>query len=306
MGSCKVGTIRENATTANNFRAPPPIKSEPEAANFPHQQYDFSTESKLFTPPVSYPEAPKDMYYQVPEKTGPSPPPKPIFPWEAHAPKATRVFPTYKAPSPPPVMEKAPSSATEATEAAEDGPPTPPQPEGDPWNAFNRGNAWDEVPEIERYVQAVSQARKGKLQVLHHTPSTQATSEPLTSPPIQQDTRRPSMKLTDFPTEIERPSLPVTPAPIRRPSFWGEERDALGELPAAEGVPKQSDWVCSAIPSILTLQLILCSILILPTLEPRCPAGGTSTKTIRGPREWTTGAGTQRSPQERNAGIGQC
>lgn len=50
------------------------------------------------------------------------------------------------------------------------------------------------------------------------------------------------MKLTDFPTEIERPSLPVTPAPVRRPSFWGAERDALGDLPGAEGVPSQSEW----------------------------------------------------------------
>jgi hypothetical protein len=59
--------------------------------------------------------------------------------------------------------------------------------------------------------------------------------------------RRHSMKLTDFPTELERPSLPVTPAPIRRPSFWGEERDEDGELPAAEGVPSQEDWVLLSI-----------------------------------------------------------
>ncbi len=50
------------------------------------------------------------------------------------------------------------------------------------------------------------------------------------------------MRLTDFPTEFERPSLPVTPAPVRRPSFWGAERDAQGDLPAAEGVPDQSEW----------------------------------------------------------------
>lgn len=50
------------------------------------------------------------------------------------------------------------------------------------------------------------------------------------------------MKLTDFPTELERPSLPVTPAPVRRPRFWGDERDEEGELPAAEGVPAQTDW----------------------------------------------------------------
>jgi hypothetical protein len=34
----------------------------------------------------------------------------------------------------------------------------------------------------------------------------------------------------------------VTPAPIRRPSFWGDDRDEAS-LPAAEGVPKQEDWV---------------------------------------------------------------
>jgi hypothetical protein len=57
-------------------------------------------------------------------------------------------------------------------------------------------------------------------------------------------------KLTDFPSEVDRPSLPVTPAPVRRPKFWGvgEPGTGLGEddeeLPAAEGVPVQSDWVC--------------------------------------------------------------
>jgi len=74
--------------------------------------------------------------------------------------------------------------------------------------------------------------------------NTAATSEAILSPdaaPAPQE-RRPSMRLTDFPTEIERPSLPVTPAPVRRPSFWGEERDEAGELPAAEGVPKQEHW----------------------------------------------------------------
>lgn len=265
---------------ANQIRAPPPTKSEPEAANFPNQQYDFSRESTLFTPPARYPDAPKDMYYQVPERAAPSPPPKAIFPWEAHAPKATRVFPTYKAPSPPPLLEKVSPEATETSEAIQESPPAPPQAENDPWNSFSRGNAWDEVPEIERYVQAVSQARKGKIQILHHTPSPQATSEPLASPPTQDTPRRPSMKLTDFPTEIERPSLPVTPAPIRRPSFWGEERDELGQLPAAEGVPKQSDWVRSAIPSVLTFQLMLCSILIVSTLESRRQARRTPATAI--------------------------
>ena len=241
------------------------------------------------------------MYYQVPEKTGPSPPPKPIFPWETHAPKPTRVFPTYKAPSPPPVLEKALSTATETTTVTDEGPPTPPQTEGDPWNAFNRGNAWDEVPEIERYVQAVNQARKGKIQVLHHTPSAPGESEPLMSPPIQDPNRRPSMKLTDFPTEIERPSLPVTPAPIRRPSFWGEERDELGELPAAEGVPKQADWVRKALPSIISFQFLLCSILISATIESRRQTRGAPTETVRSVGERAARAAGKRPAQEGDA-----
>jgi glycogenin glucosyltransferase len=246
------------------------------------------------------------MYYQVPERTGPSPPSKQIFPWEAHAPKATRVFPTYKAPSPPPIMETVPSAVTAASERVQESPPTEPQTEGDPWSSFTRGNAWDELPEIERYVQAVNQARRGKIQVLHHTPAEQTTSEPLTSPPIPEGDRRPSMKLTDFPTEIERPSLPVTPAPIRRPSFWGEERDELGELPAAEGVPKQSDWVRNAIPRIMTFQLLFYSILILTILEPRRQARGTPTTAVRGLGEWTTSPRSQGSSQQRNAGIRKC
>src|SRR5271154_3815591 len=98
------------------------------------------------------------------------------------------------------------------------------------WQTY--GNAWDDMPEIERYVQALAQHRRGPVQVLHQTARAGGSND-----------RRPSMKVTDFPTEIERPSLPVTPAPIRRPSFWGEERDELGQLPAADGVPKQEEWV---------------------------------------------------------------
>lgn len=58
--------------------------------------------------------------------------------------------------------------------------------------------------------------------------------------------------MTDFPSEDDRPSLPVTPAPIRRPKFWGGGAPGIGledeeddeRLPTAEGVPGQSDWVC--------------------------------------------------------------
>jgi glycogenin glucosyltransferase len=44
----------------------------------------------------------------------------------------------------------------------------------------------------------------------------------------------------------------VTPAPVRRPSFWGDENEPLdstkeghtNSLPTAEGVPSQTEWVC--------------------------------------------------------------
>ncbi|KAK5046214.1 hypothetical protein LTR84_008357 [Exophiala bonariae] len=239
-------------------RAPPPTDSKPEAANFPTTIYDFNSNTDLFQPPASYPEAPKDMWYEVPKQEPQPQKLKQIFPWESRAPKPTRVFPQSKAPSPPPTIEPEPEpqaptateeevdttgppSTTTASDITEASTPTPIAPPIDPWAAFeSRTNAWDDMPEIERYVQAFSQARKGKLQVLHHTPSPRNAPG---VPSVDNEQRRPSMKLTDFPTEIERPSLPVTPAPIRRPSFWGEERDQLGNLPPAQGVPKQEDWV---------------------------------------------------------------
>ena len=184
------------------------------------------------------------MWYELPPKPRVEPKPKPIFPWEGKAPKATRVFPQPKPPSPPPEpvsapepeLEAAPSTTTSDTLEPEptETPPTMASP--DPWAGFqSRSNAWDDVPEIERYMQALQGPRKAKIQVLHNTVLPQGRQQP--------EDRRQSTKLTDFPTEVERPSLPVTQAPIRRPSFWGEERDEQGNLPAAEGVPKQEDWV---------------------------------------------------------------
>jgi hypothetical protein len=51
------------------------------------------------------------------------------------------------------------------------------------------------------------------------------------------------MRVTDFPSEIERPSLPVTPAPIHRPPALGSPDEYTSDqLPAAKGVPNQEDW----------------------------------------------------------------
>ena len=220
---------------------PPPANSRPEAANFPSNIYSMSEDPNLFQPPAAYPEPPRGMYYEVPTTPPAGDRPKPIFPWESSQPKPTRVFPDEL--SRVPSSDAVPSvTSDDHTQTETASPPTPvvqaTSPE--PFASFSRTNAWDEMPEIERYISSLPQNRRGKLRIILNASATQGGI----LPPDAEDraARRPSMKLTDFPTEIERPSLPVTPAPVRRPSFWGEERDAAGELPGAEGVPAQSEW----------------------------------------------------------------
>ena len=219
---------------SNVNREPPPQDSKPEAQNFPSTHYEMSSDKTPFKAPEKYPEPPKGMYYEVP-KTPTYQRPAPIFPWEKDQPKPSRVFAEDNE------IVRPSSSASTITEERDE-PVTPRTPTvsvttTDPWSSFNsRGNAWDDIPEIERYIGALQKNRKGNIQVLQGY----GMAVPQVSSP---GGRRPSMRLTDFPTELERPSLPVTPAPVRRPSFWGDERDEEGELPAAEGVPTQEDWV---------------------------------------------------------------
>jgi len=226
---------------------PEPADSMPEASNFPATHYDMSADPTPFKAPERYPDPPKDMYYEVP-KTPTYQKPAPIFPWELNAPRASRVFPEDNdvgAPEPPNLIDPGPAPTDEEKPEDKSAPVTPTTPTiqltpADPWQTYTRGNAWDDIPEIERYIGSLQKNRKGNIQVLQ---GYGAGIAEVSSP----GARRQSMKLTDFPSELERPSLPVTPAPIRRPSFWGEERDADGELPAAEGVPSQEDWVLLSI-----------------------------------------------------------
>ena len=178
------------------------------------------------------------MYYKVPKPTPAIERPPPLFPWEQHQAKPTRVFADDKHPSPEPSLSVNTDNDTQTGTVS---PSTPTiHVTSEPFASYSRTNAWDEMPEIERYISNLPQNRRGKIQVLMNNST---TSDGILSPAIEDPShRRPSMKLTDFPTEIERPSLPVTPAPVRRPNFWGQERNAVGDLPVAEGVPKQEDW----------------------------------------------------------------
>ena len=186
----------------------------------------MSHDRSLFQAPPT-PEPPQGLHYEQPK-----PSLKPIFPWESRARKPTRVF-AEDLPPPPAPEPVATPTGTETSTTAESGSPTVTSP-----GALSTANAWDNNPAIMKYVSGMSQNRQTKFQNILSENTT-----PLTSPPVtEHNTERRPSKVTDFPTEIERPSLPVTPAPVHRRSFWGAERDEAGALPAAEGVPEQSEW----------------------------------------------------------------
>lgn len=232
--------------------------------NFPLTHYEMSRDTKPFIPPVRYPSPPKNMWFDLPEQSPPSSTKKPrqIFPWEAHQPTPSRSFTTatvYETDEPPHTHESdegvkgptsedlvniPPSKAAEKSSGS-DVVTGNAQASSDPWSSYSRVNAWDDVPEIGRYVEGLQRHRRTKSQ------GGIRLTAGATSPGSGGASQAPrAFKVTDFPTEVERPSLPVTPAPIRRPSFWGDDNELLDpaddghSLPIAEGVPSQSEWVC--------------------------------------------------------------
>ncbi|CAH0018294.1 unnamed protein product [Clonostachys rhizophaga] len=256
------------------MQQPPPADSAPEAINFPSTHYEMSQDAAPFVPPPRYPSPPKNMWYEVPTAP-PAPPaelPKPVFPWEGQQPKPTRTFASVvpdfvtTPQDTGPWVEHGVGGSVESGLHVESHPPegdstetgteagssvatlpsqlTPTEAstvQAEPWDAFQLSNAWDEVPEINRYVEGLQKHKRGK--------SLQGISSPATTGPrYRRDPNKSVFKLTDFPSAFERPSLPVTPAPIARPSFWGQEQPDARELelslplPSAEGVPMQSDW----------------------------------------------------------------
>ncbi|KAI9692317.1 MAG: glycogenin glucosyltransferase [Bathelium mastoideum] len=248
-------------------RMPPPVESKPEAAHLPVQAYEFNESKELFQPPQSYPEPPKDMWYEIPKQPpSPAAKPKAIFPWEERTEnvKPTRVFSEDKIPEPepsPPLptntqTEEPPQPAIPDVEESKE----PARPVEEPFASFSSRNvnAWDNHPGIDSYTRAFENAifrRSGAraapqpADILTTVPADPSTTSDnngsILSPSPSRNRRRESLILTDFPSAVERPSLPVTPMPIRRPSFWGEERrggDSDNALPGAAGVPDQADW----------------------------------------------------------------
>lgn len=220
--------------------ASPPLQSRGEAKDLPLRNYDFTDSLSLFQAPKSYP-MPSNVHYDIPESR---PGPTGVFPWEDRASaRPTRVF------------ADDPSFTTRGfTPTTDEERPEPKTPRitislDDESKLANKNrNAWDDLPEIDQYIRRHSQLQKlrGSVQVLSNQTNHQAQS------PIERESstmahRRESFRVTDFPSAEDRPSLPVTPAPIRRPRFWDGERDDSGELPSASGVPDQVEWVSARI-----------------------------------------------------------
>ncbi|KAI7209487.1 nucleotide-diphospho-sugar transferase [Hortaea werneckii] len=176
-----------------------------------------------------------------------------------------------------------------------------------PWGGFGtiNKNAWDDVSGIENYVRALTAAQRSPKA----SPSTSAVTSPTGQRPppprgsghkrhpssidvddthILSPTNEPepadlidavkhrresaSLRLTDFPTAAERPSLPVTPAPRRKqPTFWGDDRDEA-EMPSAEGVPEQSEWNPEIQLEQLRRSSLTVSDLKLPSKEHSLPS----------------------------------
>ncbi|KAL4927948.1 uncharacterized protein BDV17DRAFT_282196 [Aspergillus undulatus] len=251
-------------------REPPPLHSKPEGIALETKTYTMSDDHQLFQPPASYPEAPKNMYYQVPV-TKPEPQKlTQLFPWETNAPKPTRVFPNEER---QPLSIASPTSTKEDSKTSEFSRPTSwtsdvPSLPSESWDTYSRSNAWDEVPEIQQYIQSIQQARKARVQVLSGgpgqakptsstTPTQQSTTSTRGGPNHGPETNLSiniGTRITDFPSEVERPSLPVTPAPIQRgPALGSPDEYTTSDLPAAKGVPSQEEWVGLTVDVLLHL-----------------------------------------------------
>jgi len=222
------------------------------------------------------------MWYEIPneKKLTSADRPKAIFPWERRQhDEPTRVFADDYATENSTSTGDDPEDYWRTTGSGLSAPGTPMIRITDE-NSTTVGqvpkNAWDDVAGIDSYVRQLKkwQNLRGKLETLQNSnfggnsKQSQSQTPASDSPPQRQhdganqgvadsamiglglgmaaddidaaiDTG--SLRLTDFPTD--RPSLPVTPAPIQRNTFWGSERGAEDQLAAAEGVVDQAEWV---------------------------------------------------------------
>lgn len=148
----------------------------------------MSSDTRLFQPPDSYPEAPRDMYYAVPPT---KPEPKKmvkVFPWEGRVGRPTRVFPEESSTheqeqeqeheqitassgwQEEKEKENAENSEIQTLASWKSPSPSPPpsviEREGEEekptasFENYTHSNAWDQVPEIQQYIESIQKARE--------------------------------------------------------------------------------------------------------------------------------------------------
>lgn len=197
----------------------------------------MSEDATPFVAPNRYPSPPKNMWYDVPttRPANSSTAPAAIFPWESKQPEPTRAFPVRETSKESEPTGRAPEEETPVTTTAQSFDNSVPTEPVSPWASFRSVNAWDELPAINKYVQARNPGRGQRQKLPTHPPLAQPTPQKVSA-----------MRLTDFPSENDRPSLPVTPAPVRRASFWGtdEASDKPAEAPLQQHEEANYDWVC--------------------------------------------------------------
>ena len=266
-------------------RGAPPVESRPEAAHFPTTTYEFNTDPEPFRPPPSYPEPPRDMWYEVPkEKPRLQEKPRAIFPWEERGEaerRPTRRF-VEDAPPPPPEPEPEPDADSPAGAFADElevssdektSAPPPPAPEikvqpANIWETFNQSrNAWDDMAGIDRYVRALTAHRRGPSGGGSGTaivpPPAAAASSTATAGAAPGGVLSPTKEILDpedlvQQVEKRRESLILTdfPSAAERPSlpvtpaprrrtFWGSEG---GEGGAEEGDAEGRGTAAAALP----------------------------------------------------------
>ncbi|KAI5291857.1 glycogenin glucosyltransferase [Ascosphaera aggregata] len=215
----------------NPAREPPPKFSLPEAPNLAFANYTMSLDTQLYQAPSQYvlPKPPTKTTSQTGnesenkdddnEGTGlakespaiPTGAPKTVFPWEQYDKRrqTSRVFSPVTSATLTPSGSVTPATPTTKRDGGK--PSSMPYEKqfsaGDIWRSFSRQSAWDDVPEIQEYVQALQRSRTGSVD----------------SGTLQ--------------------GIFATPNSSRRVSSHGIGAGGRAQLPEAAGVPRQTEWV---------------------------------------------------------------
>ena len=151
----------------------------------------MSTDTRLFQP-EPYSAIPQTVITDMSVLAKPEPEKiAQIFPWEGRAPRPTRVFADGDS-----SVSTAPTTSTMSSEEEEGqstGEETPPvsdtetkieqqqqqqqqQQQTPSWQTYTRSNAWDEVPEIQQFVQSIEDARARAREAERRTDEKEAKS----------------------------------------------------------------------------------------------------------------------------------